>query len=120
MQGMRSAIIVATMTLAACATPQDRIADALVAYGIAPNQAQCVGGRLEDRLSFGQLQELARIARAYRENDPNPGALTPSDLIRVASQVQDARVPIEVGKAAASCGLIPRGPLGMLSMLTGA
>jgi hypothetical protein len=114
-------LLIATgfLALSACATPRERIADALVGYGIAPAKAQCVGGRLEERLSIGQLQELARLARAYRENDPNPRALTPADLIRVASQVQDARVPIEVGKAAANCGLLPGGTLGMFSALLG-
>ncbi|CAA9519471.1 MAG: hypothetical protein AVDCRST_MAG31-1488 [uncultured Sphingomonas sp.] len=108
----------AALGLAACATPSDRIADALVGYGIAPAQAQCVGARLEQRLSIGQLRELGRLARAYRENDPNPGALTVTDLVRVTSQVNDPRVPVEVGRAAAGCGLIGAGPLGMLNALT--
>lgn len=112
-------VIAALFTLPACATPSDRISEALVGYGIAPGQAQCVGGRLEDRLSVGQLRELARYAKAYRDNDPNPGALTVADLIRVTSQVQDARVPIEVGKAAAQCGLISPASLGMMSALLG-
>lgn len=112
-------VIGAVVTLAACATPRERIADALVGYGIPPAQAQCVGGRLEDRLSIGQLRELSRYARAYRDNDPNPGALTIADLIRVTSQVQDARVPIEVGKAAAQCGLVSPASLGMVETLLG-
>jgi hypothetical protein len=116
---MRILALTSLLALSACATPQELIADALVGYGISPNQAQCVGGRLQSRLSLGQLQELGRLARAYQQNDPNPGALTPTDLIRVASQVRDARVPIEVGKAAAGCGLISGGPLGMLSAVVG-
>lgn len=104
---MRALLVVPIVALSACATPSDRITDALVAYGLAPPQAQCMGQRLEDRLSINQLRELARYARAYRENDPDPHALGTTDLIRVASQVQDARVPIEVGKAAANCGLFP-------------
>lgn len=112
-------VISALLTLAACATPSKRISDALVGYGIAPSQAQCVGSRLEDRLSIGQLRELGRYAKAYRDKDPNPGALTIADLIRVTSQVKDARVPIEVGKAAAQCGLISPGSLGMMSALLG-
>jgi hypothetical protein len=108
-----------TLALSACATPRERIADALVAYGIPPAEAQCVGTRLEDRLTLSQLQQLSGLARAYRENDPDPQALTANDLLRVASQVEDARVPIEVGKAAANCGVFPSGPLGMLGVLSG-
>jgi hypothetical protein len=115
----RYVFLTAALGLAACATPSARIADALVGYGIAPAQAQCVGTRLEQRLSIAQLRELGRLARAYRENDPNPRALTPSDLIRVTGQVQDPRVPIEVGRAAAQCGLIPSPAAGLLQAVTG-
>lgn len=100
--------VAACAALAACATPSARISDALVGYGINPAQAQCVGDWLGRNLSLGQLQELARLARTYRENDPNPGQLTVTDLLRVAGQVNDPRVPIEVAKAAGGCGLVPR------------
>jgi hypothetical protein len=106
-------LAVPALTVAACATPSDRISDALVGYGLAPDQARCVGDRLQSRLS------LARLARAYREQDPNPSQLNAGDLIRVASQVQDIRVPIEVGKAAAGCGIVPNTTLGLLSAVTG-
>jgi hypothetical protein len=116
---MRIPLVIPVLALSACATPSDKIADALVAYGLAPAQAQCVGERLEDHLSVGQLQELASYARAYREGDPNPGAVGMGDLIRVAAQVQDARVPIEVGKAAAHCGLLPTSAAGLMQVLAG-
>jgi hypothetical protein len=79
-----------------------------------------VGDRLERHLSFGQLQELGRYARAYRENDSNPRALTPADLIRVSSQVQDPRVPIELARAGAACGLLPGAKLGLLQAFVSA
>ncbi|MCW3797291.1 hypothetical protein OMW55_05645 [Sphingomonas sp. BN140010] len=117
---MRLLYLTPLLSLAACATPSDRITDALEGYGLAPQQARCVGDRLQSRLSVGQLQELAGLARTYRENDPNPQALTPTDLIRVASGVHDVRVPLEVGKAAANCGLIPGTTIGLLNMISGA
>jgi hypothetical protein len=116
---MRNVIILPILALAGCATPSDRITDALVDYGIAPPQAQCVGERLEDRLTIGQLRELASYVRAYRDNDPDPNALGVTDLIRVASQVQDARVPIELGKAAANCGLLPTSAGGIFRFFAG-
>ena len=117
---MRFFLLAPLLGLAACATPSDRITDALQGYGLAPQQARCVGDRLQARLSIGQLQELARLAQTYRNNDPNPQALTPSDLIRVASGVRDVRVPLEVGKAAANCGLVPGTTLGLLNAFSGA
>jgi len=94
------------LALAACATPSAQISTALEGYGLAPAQSQCVGDYLQRNLSLGQLQELGRLARVYRERNPNPNPLTADDLIRVASQVRDPRVPLEVGKAAASCNVL--------------
>lgn len=110
----------ATAALSACATPSDRISDALVGYGIDRQQAECMGNRLQKKLSMGQLQELARLARSYRENDDTPDRLTVDDLLRVAGQVQDPRVPLEVAKASGKCGLVTRPFMSMLSAVSGA
>ena len=96
--------ILASLLLAAgCATPSARIGDELVRYGLTPQQAACVGGHLATNLSIGQLQQLARAARSYKQGDSNPGALTASDLLRVSSQIQDPKVAIEALRAAAKC-----------------
>lgn len=118
---MRSLVAgAAVLSLAACATaPSERIADTLTGYGIERARAECVGDRLQKNLSIGQLLELSRIARAYRENDPNPGRLTLNDLIRVSSQVRDPKVPLEVARAAGSCGLVLSPYTSMLSAFTG-
>lgn len=106
-------VSVATFTVAGCVDPSAKIATSLEGYGFQPAQSQCVGDRLEANLSIGQLQQLGRAARASREGDTTPGRLTVSDFIRVAGQVKDAKVPIEVGKAAAACGVLadPATPL---------
>jgi hypothetical protein len=96
----------AAFSLAGCATPSARIATELTRYGLDATQAACVGDRLEANLSIGQLQELGRAARAIKEGDNTPGRLTASDLLRVASRIEDPRVPIEVAKAAAGCGIV--------------
>lgn len=96
----------ATLATAGCVDPSAKIATSLADYGFQPAQSHCVGDRLEANLSIGQLQQLGRAARAAREGDMTPGRLTVGDFIRVAGQVKDPKVPIEVGKAAASCGLL--------------
>ena len=112
---------IVALTTGACATvAAERIADTLTGYGIERAKAECVGDRLGRELSMSQLQELGRVARAYRENDPNPNRLTLNDLIRVSSQVRDPRVPIEVAKAAGNCGLVPSPYTTMLGAFTGA
>ncbi|WP_294189994.1 hypothetical protein [uncultured Sphingomonas sp.] len=105
--------LIATLGLAACVNPSAKIASSLEGYGFQPAQSQCFGDRLEANLPLGQLQQLGRAARAAREGDTTPGRLTASDFIRVAGQVKDPKVPLEVGKAAAGCGILtdPASPL---------
>lgn len=99
-------IAVAAGGLAACAAPATRIADGLQRYGLDQARSQCVGDRLGSGLSLGQLQQLGRAAAAYRRDDPNPGQLTAGDLVRVAGEIRDPKIALEVGKAAAGCGVV--------------
>lgn len=104
---------VGALSLAACVNPSAKIATSLEGYGFQPAQSQCVGDRLEANLSIGQLQQLGRAAKASRQGDTTPGRLTVGDFVRVSGQVKDPKVPLEVGKAAAACGLLadPASPL---------
>jgi len=103
--------IIAPFTLAlpivGCAAPATRISTSLQRYGLDASRADCVGTRLQANLSLGQLQRLGKAATAYRRDDTTPGVLTPSDLIRVAGEVKDPAIALEVGKAAAGCGVLP-------------
>ena len=105
--------IAGALTLVACAAPATRISTGLQRYGLDQQRASCVGTRLQGDLSLGQLQQLGRAAKASREGDTTPGRLTASDFIRVSGQVKDPKVPLEVGKAAAACGILtdPASPL---------
>ncbi len=96
----------ASMLLSGCATPSARIADQLGGYGLTPGQALCVGQRLQANLSLGQLQQLARAAGALTRGDTTPGRFTPTDLYRVASQIEDPKVAIEVARAASACRIL--------------
>lgn len=104
---------IGALSLTACINPSAKIATSLEGYGFQPAQSQCVGDRLEANLSLGQLQQLGRAAKAARQGDTTPGRLTVSDFVRVSGQVKDPKVPLEVGKAAAACGILadPASPL---------
>ncbi|GEM73729.1 hypothetical protein SAQ01S_34950 [Sphingomonas aquatilis NBRC 16722] len=95
--------------LAGCIDPSQRIATSLIRYGLDEKQAQCVGDRLEARLSTGQLRQLGRAARGFHDGDPSPGRLTIGDLVRVSSRIEDVRVPLEVARAAAGCNVLADG-----------
>ena len=98
--------IAAALLISGCATPSARIADELGGYGLNPTQALCVGQRLQANLSLSQLQQLARAAGALTRGDTTPGRLTPTDLLRVASQIRDPKIAIEVARAASGCGVL--------------
>ena len=89
-----------------CVDASTSIATELGRYGLDATQAQCVGQRLEDNLSVGQLQQLARAAGAVNSGDTTPGRLTGSDLYRVASRIQDPKITVEVARAASGCGMV--------------
>ncbi len=91
--------------VSACAAPATRISTGLQRYGLEEARADCVGSRLQANLSLGQLQRLGKAAAAYRQGDTNPGVLTASDLIRVATEIHDPAIALEVGKAGAGCGV---------------
>lgn len=102
-------LIAAVVSLAACASPKERIATGLEGYGIEESRATCVGDHLQRSLSIAQLQELGRVAQAARARDPDPSRLTLDDLLRAASEIRDPKVAIEVAKAAGRCNLAPMG-----------
>ena len=109
---MRNTVLaLAPMTLlvaiAGCAAPATRISTGLQRYGLDETRADCVGQRLQSNLSLGQLQRLGKAAAAYGKGDTTPGVLTPSDLVRVAGELRDPAIVLEVGKAAAGCGVTP-------------
>jgi hypothetical protein len=99
-------MILAILSVAACVNPSERIATSLASYGLSGDQSQCVGNELERNLSVGQLRQLGRAAGAFAQGGGAPGGLTAADLVRVSSQIDDLKVPLEVGKAAARCGLL--------------
>lgn len=99
-------VFIAVLSLVGCASPSAKISGELVRYGLDQRQADCVGDRLEARLSLAQLQQLARAAGAYASDDANPRQLSVADLARVSAQISDPQIPIEVASAGASCGLL--------------
>lgn len=103
---MRILLASGLLCLSACVDPSRRIAAELGRYGLDQTQADCVGDRLQRNLSLGQLQQLGRAATAYGKGDTTPGRLTVSDLLRVAGQIKDVKVPVEVAKAAAGCNIV--------------
>lgn len=100
------ASLLATLAVSGCVNPSAKIATELTRYGLDARQSQCVGDRLEANLSLAQLQELGRAARTLKIGNNTPGQLTASDFIRVAAQVRDPAITIQVAQAASNCGVL--------------
>ncbi len=105
---VKTTIVLGVASLAAaCAAPASRISNGLQRSGLDPARADCVGSRLQEDLSIGQLQQLGRGAVAYRKNDADPGSLNAADLLRVAEEIKDPAILLAIGKAAATCNVVP-------------
>lgn len=102
----RRCCLALTLLAAGCAGASDQISTELVRSGVDPRQARCVGDQLAANLSIGELRQLGRAARVYQEASRMPGGLTIADLVRVAAQLDDARVPLVVGLATVACGVV--------------
>lgn len=90
---------------AGCAS--QRISSALEKYGVPRDKAECVGDSLSDRLSFSQLQALNRAAGTYRDMDRSRVSLTLLDLARVAAEIRDPVIPLEIVRAGVKCAVLP-------------
>ncbi len=86
--------------LAACATPADRIAGALSSYGVPDKQARCMGERLQDRLSLGQLKRLNDLAKLNRDR---VGKISINTLADQLNRDGDPRLVTQVVAAGLHC-----------------
>lgn len=106
--GSAATLVVAVfVALSGCAS--QRISSALVRYGVPPDKADCVGDNLSSHLSVAQLQSLGRAARAYNAVDRSSIPLTLLDLARVAAELRDPVIPVEIVRAGIKCAVLPIG-----------
>jgi len=104
-----TSLAAATMLLlltSGCAS--QRIASSLERYGVPPDKAACVGDSLAERLSYAQLQALSRAASEYKAIDNNRSVtMTLFDLARIATELRDPVIPLEVVRAGVTCLVLP-------------
>lgn len=81
------ALIALPLLLSACATPSQRITRNLSELGVPPRQAQCMGNRLGERLSLGQLRRLQEITSIRAER------LQRMSIRQIADKLTDEKDP---------------------------
>lgn len=100
---MRPAVFPLALTafLAACATPAQRVERALVAEGVPPAMARCMGERLDARLSIAELRRLGRVAARISAADPR--RLTLGEVETLARDLGEPRLIGAVASAGLAC-----------------
>jgi hypothetical protein len=81
------AAITLPLLLSACATPSQRITRNLAELGVPPGQAQCMGNRLGERLSIGQLRRLQELTNIRAER------LERMSIRQIANKLTDDKDP---------------------------
>lgn len=90
------------LALAACATPAQRISTKLSELGVPVQQADCMGRKLSDRLSYEQLKRLNDVAR---ESGDRLERMSIRDITRTLDRTGDPALVAEVVRAGVGCVL---------------
>ena len=103
---MRTILVaaIAAPTLSACATTsqESRIRAGLVDPGVSRPVANCMAERLVERLSRSQLNLLADVAMAHREELRR---MTVQELMRRSATLLDPEVSAAVTRAGIGCAI---------------
>ena len=78
----------------------------LIRYGFDAEQTQCVAGKLVAALRPLQLRLFARQAEVVQQGYFDPPALTPRDLMHVASSMADPAIATQFGQATQECQVV--------------
>ncbi len=90
------------LTLAACATPQQRVTSGLMDAGLSRPMAACMASRMVDRLSLLQLRRIGRIGDLRRAN---PRELSVDQFLHRARALGDPEILAVVTASAGICAL---------------
>ncbi len=82
-------VMVAVLGLAACASPESRVRTALLEAGLSKPMANCMAGRMVDRLSLGQLWKLRGLKRM---SDKNMRDMTIGEFMERSKALQDPEI----------------------------
>jgi hypothetical protein len=77
------------LALTGCATPETRIRSALTNAGLAKPVANCMAGRMVDRLSLWQLNKLRGLEKLKSKN---AGNVTIEEFVKRTKALQDPEI----------------------------
>ena len=96
-------LILIPLALAGCAASETvRVRVALIRAGVPQRMAACMADRLVQRLSTGQLRELAQVAKLPRQD---AGELTVHQLIKRVDTIGDPKIIEVVASSGIGCAI---------------
>lgn len=102
MKNIGKSAIVATLiiSLGACATPQTQIKRSLVDKGLSEPVADCMAGRMVDKLSVGQLLKIRKLKKF---EDQSADEISAKDFVKYTRALQDPEIVGVVTSSAVVC-----------------
>jgi hypothetical protein len=98
----RLAAGLALLSLAACATPETRVRNALVEAGLSKNVSGCMAERMVDRLSLFQLNRLRGLKKL---RDADAGKLSVNEFLKRTKSLQDPEILSVVTSSGVICAV---------------
>lgn len=95
-----TAIGTAALALSACATPETQIKRSLVDKGLSEPVADCMAGRMVDRLSVGQLLKIRKLKKF---EDEKASEISAKDFLKYTRSLQDPEIVGVVTSSALVC-----------------
>jgi hypothetical protein len=102
MIGRSTAILLLTLTLSACASPQSRIESGLREAGLSAKQSACMADRMADKLSVGQLLKLRSLSSM---KDKNVREMSIEEFLRNVRALRDPEILSITTRAGLGCAI---------------
>jgi hypothetical protein len=96
------AVALIAVSASACASREARVRNALLKTGLPPPVADCMAGRMVDRLSLGQLRRLQSLS-GLRED--RIATLTVGEFVELARTLGDPELLAVVSTAGLGCAI---------------
>jgi hypothetical protein len=94
------------LAIAACASPEVRISQKLMAYGFDRSTANCVGEELDDNLSNRQLQTLADLITGLERDGRDIRRMTVRELADHVRRSGDPQLFAVLTRAGIGCAVL--------------
>jgi hypothetical protein len=98
----KTILLLALLSITACATPQSRLESGLVSAGLSKKTSACMAERMIDRLSLLQLKRLSSLGNF---KDERLGSMSLDRFLYNVRSLEDPEILSVTTKAGLSCAI---------------